>query len=174
MSSIGRTVRVANFIDAAELKKDMSYSLADLSTAMMEQSTLFARYGVLASKASKQVDDFKLLLEAAESQVYRKIRDEKAKAAEKVTEAQLEKEVAVHPRVVQFKRALNEARQVEGIAKTAVEGFRHRRDMLIQHGLITREEMKGEVSINRRNFAQAEQEVLAQRVLDLSQRHISE
>lgn len=159
------TFKVRNFIDPAELKKDMSYSLADLSTAMMQQGALFVHYGVLASQSSKQVDDVKMLMEVTEGKIYRKLRDEAVAEGTKVTEAQLEKAVQVHAKVVEMRRALNEARQIEGNAKIAVEGFRHRRDMLVQHGLISREEMKGEVSIARRAAAADEAEAQKARVL---------
>jgi hypothetical protein len=144
------THKVRNFVETESLNADLGYSHADLSGAMAEQSSLFVHYGVLAAKASKQVDDLKMVLEVTESKVYRMLRDKASEEGTKVTEAQLEKSVSVHPRVIEFKKALNEAKQVEAVAKTAVEGFRHRRDMLVQAGLISREEMKGEVSINRR------------------------
>lgn len=145
-----RKVQVKELVDPYQLKKDMAYSLSDLSTAMAEQASMFAHYGVLAARASRQVDEMKLLLENAEARVYRRVRDAAAVAGNKLTEAQVEKTVAVHPQVVAFKKAVNEARQIESVAKTAVEAFRHRRDMLIQHGATSREEMKGELSISRR------------------------
>ncbi|SER28761.1 hypothetical protein SAMN05216548_114109 [Faunimonas pinastri] len=157
--------KVRNYIDAGQLKADMSYSLADLSSAMMNQGALLVHYGILASKASRQVDSLKMLLENAEAQVYRALRDAALKTGEKITEAALEKKVAVHSQVVSLKRCLNEAKQIEAIAKIAVEGFRHRRDMLIQQGLISREEMKGEISISRRNEAENALEAVKERTL---------
>jgi len=158
--------KVRQFVEPTQLKKDMSYSLADLSTAMMEQASLFVHYGVEAAKASMQVDNAKMLLEVTESKVYRKLRDDAAAAGNKVTEAQLEKTVQVHETVIAMRRALNEAKQIEAVTKVAVEGFRHRKDMLVQHGATSREEMKGEVSIARRMVAADEQEAQKQRVLE--------
>ena len=145
--SASRAFEVKQFIDTSQMRRDLSFSPADLTNAMMEQAALFAHYGVLAAQASRQVDVLKLLLEQAEAAVYRKLRDEAAVNSEKVTEAQLEKLVSRHQKVISLKRALNEARQIESVGKTAVEAFRHRRDMLVQHGLISREEMKGELAI---------------------------
>ncbi len=158
--------RVRNFIDAEQLKSDLNYSLTDLSTPMMQQAALFVHYGTLAARASKQVDDLKMLLEVAESKVYRKLRDTAASEGAKVTEAQLEKSVSVHEKVVEIKRALNEAKQIEAIAKTATEGFRHRKDMLVQAGVQAREEMKGELSISRRNVEEERIETTKSRILD--------
>ncbi|MFA9261824.1 MAG: hypothetical protein ACEQSB_00490 [Undibacterium sp.] len=133
---------------------------------MMGQASMFAHYGVLASGASRQVDVIKMLLETTEAAVYRKVRDEFALKAEKVTEAQLDKIVIRHPKVVEMKRNLNEAKQIEGVAKTAVEAFRHRRDMLIQHGLINREEMKGDLAISVRQARDTEMETSKANMLE--------
>ena len=161
-----RRFEVRQFVDADQLKKDMTFSPVDLTSAMMEQSSLFAHYGVLAAKASRQVDDIKLLLETIEAKVYRKLRDEAADEGKKTTEAQLEKSVATHDQVLSYRRALNEAKQGEAIAKTAVEAFRHRRDMLVQQGLISREEMKGELSISARRERDNELEALKERYIN--------
>lgn len=161
---------VRNFVEPDQLKKDMGYSLADLSTAMMQQSALFVHYGVQAAKASKQVSDVKMLLEVTESKVYRALRDQFAREGQKITEGMLSNAVATHASVIGMRKALNEAMQIESVAKTAVEGFRHRRDMLVQHGLISREEMKGEVSIKRREAIADEAEAQKSRVLAMAAR----
>jgi hypothetical protein len=152
-----RKFTVRQIVDPVQLKADMGFSVADLSSAMVQQASLFAHYGTLAAKASRQVDDVKMLLEVTESKVYRKLRDEAAKEGTKLSEAMLEKSVAVHEQVISIKKALNEAKQIEANAKTAVEGFRHRRDMLVQQGLLSREEMKGEVRVGaRREYEEAD------------------
>jgi hypothetical protein len=142
---------VRDFVDVATMKSDLSYSLNNLSDAMVRQASMFAHYGVLAADAGRQVDTVKLLLENTEAAIYQIIRNEKDAAAEKYTETLLERLISRHPRVIAMKKALNEAKRVEGITKTAMEAFRHRRDMLVQQGLISREEMKGEVAIAQRN-----------------------
>lgn len=149
-------VRVKALVDADQLKRDLSYSVADLSSAMADQASLFVHYGVLAAQAAKQVDSIKLALENAEARIYRLLRDEAAEKAVKLTEAQLEKGVASHQRVIAFKKALNEAKQVEAVAKIAIEAFRQRRDMLIQQGATERQEREGDLRIQRREAADAD------------------
>ena len=138
---------VKNFLDPAVLKSDIAYSTNNLTDAMMTQPSMFAHYGMILSEASRQVDVVELLLENTESAVYQILRKEVVAAGEKVTEALLDKMVTRHPRVIAMRKALYEAKAVESKCKTAVEAFRHRRDMLVQHGLISREEMKGEIRI---------------------------
>src|SRR5690606_19375567 len=141
-------------------------STANLSDAMVHQASLFTKYGVLAADAAHQVDVVKMLLESTEATVYKLLRDEAVKASEKVTEAQLEKMVARHSNVVAMKRALNAAKRVEAQSKTAVEAFRHKRDMLVQLGATSREELKGELTIQSRNAAQEAQEFRKDRAID--------
>jgi hypothetical protein len=138
-------ITVRNFIDSAKMKEDLAYSMADLSGAMSRQAQMFAHYGEIAAKAARQVDNIKLLQDNTEAAVYRALRDRMVANGEKTTEALLDKMVTRHERVIAVKKALNEAKQIEAVAKIAVESFRHRKDMLVQHGATEREEMKGEL-----------------------------
>lgn len=142
-----RKVQVKDFLAEEDLKGKLSYSLNDLSSAMADQASLFAHFGVLAAKASRQVDNIKILIENQEAKVDREIREAMAVLGEKITEGIVERKIARHPQVVAFKRALNEAKQIEKVANTTLEAFRHRRDMLVQAGATSREEMKGELSM---------------------------
>jgi len=161
------TRAVKQYVDRDALKKDVSFSMADISSAMMDQAALFAHYGVEAAKASRQVDDLKLMLENTESRVHRELRDAAAEKGEKVSEALLDRMIARDSRVINAKRALNEAKQIENVAKIAVESFRHRRDMLVQQGLIQREEMKGEVAVIARKTREESLEAQRDRILEL-------
>lgn len=147
-------ITVLDYIDAKQLKEDLAFSINDLTSAMMGQSSLFAHYGQLAADASYQVDKLEMALKTTESAVYKAIRDDYAKKGEKVTEGQLTNLVASHDHVKALKLALNRAIRVENVCKSAVEAFRQRRDMLIQCGSTMREEMKGEVYIRGRQNAE--------------------
>lgn len=160
------TFQVREFIDAKKLKEDLAFNDQDLTTAMMQQSSLFSYYGVLAAEAARQVDVVKLLLENTEAAIYQLERNKAATAGEKLTEAMLEKRVARNSRVIGMKKALNEAKRIEAIGKTAVEAFRHRRDMLVQMGLISREEMKGELRIQEKNIRESAYEYQKDSVLE--------
>lgn len=152
-------IAVKRLIEPEQLRQDLRFSVADLTTAMMNQASLATHYGLLAAKATRQVNDLALALEVAEGKVYRKLRDEAAAGGAKPVVSDLTKAVALDPRIIALQKAINEAKQVEGQAKTAVEAFRQRRDMLVQAGLLSREEMKGEVSIARRQEVEATREV---------------
>jgi hypothetical protein len=159
-----RKVQVKDFLAEEDLKGKLAYSLNDLSTAMAEQASLFAHFGVLAAKASRQVDNIKILIENTEARVDREIREAMVMLNEKITEGIVERKIARHPQVVAYKRALNEARQIEKVAATTLEAFRHRRDMLVQAGATSREEMKGELTMNVKRELADNQRSAAERV----------
>ncbi|MBO6507563.1 MAG: hypothetical protein JJ979_03595 [Roseibium sp.] len=142
-----RRMVVKNPIHAGELQHDLQINEVDLTNAMMKQSSLFAHYGVLHAKAMRQVEDFKLAEQVVSARVGRQVRDKAVSDKEKLTVDQVKAAVDDNKTVRHVRRCLNEAKQIEQQAKTAVESFRHRRDMLIQIGLRAREEMKGEVRI---------------------------
>lgn len=150
MSEVATTApayQVRDYVDVGLLKKDLAYSPVNLSDAMMAQASTFSHYGVQHALASQQVDVIKLLLEQTEAAIYQLLRSKAANQGDKLTETQLEKAVSREERVIGMKKALIEAKRIEATAKTAVEAFRHRKDMLIQAGFTAREEMKGELRI---------------------------
>jgi len=142
-----RPVPVRNFIDGAQLRKDIAITLSDLSNVLVEQPQLRTHYGEQRAKAERQVNDLKLLMEAAESKVFRKLRDGFVASKEKFTDKLLENEVAAHPQIVAIKRAINEAKQILEIAKSAYDAFDDRKHMLIQLGAKDRAEMESEMRI---------------------------
>ncbi|TXM96261.1 hypothetical protein FV222_18645 [Methylobacterium sp. WL103] len=158
-----RVPKVKIYVDATQLKADIRFSPSDLTNGMVEQAALFVHYGIQASLSSKQVDDLKILLENQEARIGRELRDRLTNLGEKFTEASIAGRVARDRQIIVTKRAVNEAKQVENVAKAALEAFRHRRDMLVQMGLISREEMKGEISVNRRQAQHAELESQTER-----------
>jgi hypothetical protein len=138
-------ITVTNFIDGTQARKDATFSLADLSTAFQDQMSMRIHYGELKAKAERQVADFKLKLEAAESRVYRNCRDDLTSQNVKVTEALLEKEVNAHPVIQAIKMAINEAKQVFEVSKAVYEAFDDRQKMLMSAGAKDRVEMEGDI-----------------------------
>jgi len=105
-------------------------------------------------------------LENKEAALYQRERKQSAVSGEKLTETMLEKRIAVNAEIIKLKIDLSEAKRIEATAKIAVESFRHRRDMLVQLGLIEREEMKGELRIMAKQDAQNVVESAKARELD--------
>lgn len=158
--------QVQQFIDIDQMRRDMAYSPADMGSAMMDQAALFAHYGALLSRASSQVEKAKMVLETAMAKVAKRIRSDAAIKGDKLTEPQLAAEVALHKSVIAMKIAVSEAKEIEQLAKTAVEGMRHKRDMLIQASVTSREEMKGELSLTMKRINDETNEQTKQRLLE--------
>ena len=140
-----KRIEVKRFVEAKQLKADLTYSIANLSGAMVEQAAMFSHYATLAAQASRQVDEIDLRLEVVSAQISRELRDEAAKTGTKTTVEGIKNDVLTSARIIALRKALNEAKQIESECKTATEAFRHRRDMLVQLGAHEREEMKGEL-----------------------------
>lgn len=141
------TVAVKTFVDPLQLKADVSFTEADLDSAMMSQAALFAHYATQAATAQHQVDSIKLLLEVKEASVAQAIRDEAAESGAKTTEKGIEQQITMNAAVIALRKALNNARSQADLAKMALEALRQKRDMLVQIGVARREEMLGELRI---------------------------
>lgn len=165
-SKLVASFRVKDFIDVAQMRKDLAYNDTNISDAMMQQASLFAYYGELAAKAAFQVDSFELILENVTAAVYKLTRAKFLADGEKVTEVLLEKTVAQHDQVVAAKKALIESKRVEAVCKSVMEAFRHRRDMLVQTGSTQREELKGELRMSNNNSRDEALKEQKRRVLD--------
>ncbi len=141
-------IKVDQIIDSAQARKDSSFSMADISTAFQDQMGFRVHYGELKAKAERQVNDLKLKLEAAESAVYRTVRDDLTKQGIKITEALLDREVAAHKTILAIKLAINEAKQIETVGKAIYDAFDDRQKMLMSAGAKDRVEMEGEIRMN--------------------------
>ena len=148
-------IAVKPIIDAAQLKRDVTFSMVDLSKAMIEQASLYVHYAMLVAQASRQVDNLELKLEATESQVGKQIRNQAAISGEKLTEGAIAGQVRLHPTVIAHRIAYNEAKQIETLCKGAVKAFEQRRDMLIQMGASERKDRDGELRTMARRPAVA-------------------
>lgn len=143
-------IKVKTLIDADKLARDVSINENELSNSMAEQASLFTWYSQLNVRAKRQVNDLELLVEVQEGNAAKRLRDEAVSLGEKPVQARIDKEVLIDAKVVQAKRALNEAKQAANLCQAAVDAMRQRRDMLVQIGNDRREEKKGNLIIQER------------------------
>lgn len=138
---------VKDILDPAKLQADLSINENDLDTGMLRQSGLFAYYGALHAQAEQQLSRMEQLQEIIEARLDRKARDAAAASGTKITEAQVKAAIALEPKAIAIKTAVNKARMVTSLCKSAVDAFRNRRDMLIQLAFNSRSERKGELRL---------------------------
>lgn len=139
---------IDHYIDVDKLAADLKLDEVDLNDAWLTQAGLAAYYGVLAARAASQVINVKIVRDAKEAEVAGEIRARFASNGQKVTEAAIKEELDQDLRVIAVNRAYALAISIEGETKAAVEAFRQRRDMLVQLGANSREEVKGSMRMS--------------------------
>lgn len=157
---------VNDFIDPHQLRTDLEIDQLDLSMSMMKQAGHFAYYSTMAAQAQHQCDRMEQMQDIVEARLDKKIRDRNIAEGTKTTEAQIKAQVNLEPDMIAIKTAVNKARMVATLCKSAADSFRHRRDMLIQMSFNSREERKGELRTfeneamdRHRSFQQAQSSV---------------
>lgn len=141
-------------LDEDQLLADLLCSAETLSEDMIKQAPKFYYYGVLLSIASRNVDIAKRNLDVVEARVDTKIRESRddLAAGKKLTENQITARITVNSEVMEARDLHIKCKHLEKVLTAVVEALRHRKDMLIQMGLLTREEMKGELSIRSKEI----------------------
>lgn len=150
-----KTLTVTKFYDHAQAQKDLRTYHPDLNIDFMRQPGLFSYYSTLLVKAESQYDRLENYLDLAEATVDRNIREEAATTKVKLTEAQIKSRVAADGKLLTMRMAVLEAKEEVGNLKATCEALRQRKDMLMQLGMLSREELKGGPSVmgnaNREN-----------------------
>lgn len=139
--------KVESFVDAEQLKQDVSFSLSDLDNAVREQAPLYVHYAVLAGQARRQYERLKGTFEILESKLSAKYRNELAEGGRKVTEAAIEAAIKSDPLWYAAHERVLDARQIMDLANDAREAFSMRKDMLIQVTADRRKEAEGEMRV---------------------------
>lgn len=145
--------KVRWLVDPKEIMDATKLNPADLSNEMTVQASTFAYYSTQLAKAERQVDRFKMRRDLAYAKCDRNIRDSAAEEGTKLTEKQIEQQVNRSRAYVSACDQYSESKEVAAVIKGCVDSLRHKRDMLIQMGLMQREEMKGELSIRAQEDA---------------------
>lgn len=139
--------KVKMYVNPEAFKEDISVNIIDLDNAFITQASMFAHYGMMSAKASEQMDNFKMTLDAVEAKLNTVHREALLKATGKVTEAMVTNAVLTDKNYLLARKNYIEAKGVYEMSKVPTEAYRHRRDMLIQLGATAREERKGEMFI---------------------------
>jgi len=141
---------VKTFIKQSELASDIAFSEFNIDEAMMSQAAMFSRYANVSAQASLQSDRLKTRLEYVEAVIHKEFHDQAVETKTKVTEAGITKMTKLDTRYQKAAKDYNEAKMVAAAAKSTVEAFTHRRDMLVQIGKGQREDRLGDLRIKER------------------------
>lgn len=155
---------VKEFVDIAKFRGDVAINPLTIDDSFVTQASMFAHYGILAAAAAKQVDKLKLKVKTVEAELNNRYRKQFLADGVKSTEGMIANAVATDARYIKAQRDYIDAEEQLEIAKIATEGFRQRRDMLIQLGADAREERKGEL------FTRSRPEAVSNRAAEIAQR----
>ena len=167
--------------DPGQMREDLRVG-PDLNEVFANHAGLFAWYGFRHVVMMRQESRFKMIVETKEALIDKRIRDKavkdveddaiaeaaaeamsedgkktKAKAPKKaITEAQIAQMIARDKEFIQASINYNEAKALSQLAFSAVEAFRHRKDMLVQMGANMRQEIGGAIAVAASNETLAE------------------
>ena len=117
---------------------------------MIEQSSLYGWYGVLAAMMDDVVGNKKLDLAVLEAELY---DEHKKKALEtpgaKVTEGAIDSKIKQDERFIAATLDVLTARKNKNVFDAIVRSFEHRKEMLINLGAKYRKEMDGDIVIKK-------------------------
>lgn len=130
-------------IDNTELAIDIAINPVDLDNGMLSQASLFARYAYKSAQAQSHAEKMKASFEILESALDGEHRSLLADGGGKVTEAMIRQAIVSDGRWGKAQAKLIEARTTASFSKDVLEAFKQKRDMLVQLGINSREEMKG-------------------------------
>ena len=139
---------VDGFIDPTRASTDTQINSLDLHGEIERQPGLVYYYTSLAAKAERQLSTFKLALEAKEADAAMKVRSEASAAGEKLTADMVKERVRKNSDVLALDKAVIKAREALDVAKGICEALRHKKDMLVMSGHLTRDEMKARLDVH--------------------------
>lgn len=115
-----------------EIYQDLRYDKGDLEQVWSKQAELFFKYGVKSALAEEIASKAKGELDSLEAKLYESLRIEKEHSGYKWTEATINSKIKIHPTYIEKLQQVLMLRRDADIYKSAMEAFRHRRDMVVQ------------------------------------------
>lgn len=143
----GNAFSVDQLIDPTKVVADMAINDNELNAEFVRQPGLIYYYASLQAKAERQHSELKLRLEAQEAHAATEVRKQALADGEKLTADMVKERVRLNPKVVKIEQLLIASKEVFDTVKAAVEGMRHKRDMLVIRGHTSRDEMRAGIEV---------------------------
>ena len=140
---------IESYVDPDKFTADLETSESSLSDDMRRQSSLTAYYGVLASKAKRQMSQCKLRVRQTEAKLSKKYKLQLEGEGERPTNPVISAMVATHPLFRAQSERLIDAEEVYEISKVAYDAFKYRREMLTGIGNMKRAEMRSNLNVRQ-------------------------
>lgn len=137
--------------DAEEFNRDVQIG-TDLDRDFRNQGSLYSFYSGQLMRASIDMEHKKIRAEVAETRCAKAFREKAAKDGIKITEKVVQEEVTDDSMCIKTRLEYVNAKAVYELIKNCLDALKQRRDMLVQIGAASREEMKGDLRM-RSNLA---------------------
>jgi hypothetical protein len=158
-------MNIEQIIDVDKFTQEIQEEINDLDEAFRTQTGRAAYYAMLYAKAQKQADDVELRVKLVEAQLTkimreklneaaRQLADEEGSKPERITVDMVKAEVLLHPEMRKWLQMQIDADEIKRVCAAASDAFRTRREMLTSIGMLTREQMRANFTIQGAKGAQ--------------------
>ena len=136
------------FIDADQLKSDVSINPEDLDTAMMQHASLYVHYAVQTVQARRQYERLKHACEILEATLDGHYRESLSEgAAKKPTEAAIRNAVVADRRWSSGQAKMIEAQSIWKLCEVAESALVQRKDLILEVARDRRKEREGQLRV---------------------------
>ena len=144
------------FIDPDVFIRELNEDATDINKSMAQVTSKLAWYGIQASRARKQRDNLKQLVEiktVALNKTFRQKLEADAlaradgKKPDRITNDMVASETMLNRELILLQRKLTDAEEIYQICVVARDAMRQRGDMLRSIGALTRDQLKTDVQI---------------------------
>lgn len=144
---VGNETMLNRFIDAEQLKKDVSINMNDLDNAMIQHASLYVHYATLTVNARRQYERLKNAFEILEARLDGEYRESLADSGKKVTEAAIRNAMVADKRWSGAQAKVIEAQTIWKFCEVAESAMDQRKDMILEVARDRRKEKEGQIRV---------------------------
>jgi len=128
-----------------DVAKELAIDINDLNKELSEQPGKYAFWSALSTALEDEYARLKLIVQSKKAEKYKQIKQKLLDENKKVTEAQLENELASDPEILQLEQLIIEKERDRNIVRAVRDAFVQRKDSLVTIALNMRVEKDAEL-----------------------------
>lgn len=128
-----------------DITKELAMDINDLNRELSEQPGKYAFWSALSTALEDEYARLKLVVQSKKAERYKQIKQKLLDENKKVTEAQLENELASDPEILQLEQLIVEKERDRNIVRAIRDAFVQRKDSLVTIALNMRVEKDAEL-----------------------------
>jgi hypothetical protein len=139
------TVKIGGREYTFDIAKELAIDINDLNRELSEQPGKYAFWSALSTALEDEYARLKLVVQSKKAERYKQIKQKLLDENKKVTEAQLENELASDPEILQLEQLIIEKERDKNIVRAIRDAFVQRKDSLVTIALNMRVEKDAEL-----------------------------